>query len=79
MFGFVNGLAIVIFLSQLDQFKIAGSNGALQWMSGGTLMIMLALVALTILIIWGLPKLTKVIPASLTAIVVVSATSSVST
>lgn len=73
MFGFVNGLAIVIFLSQLNQFKIAGSDGSLQWMSGQTLVIMLALVALTILIIWGLPKITKVIPASLTAIIVVSA------
>jgi SulP family sulfate permease len=73
MFGFVNGLAIVIFLSQLDQFKIADSAGAIRWMTGSTLMVMLGLVALTILIIWGLPKITKVIPASLTAIIVVSA------
>jgi SulP family sulfate permease len=73
MFGFVNGLAIVIFLSQVDQFKLADSSGTLHWMSGTTLMVMLGLVALTILIIWGLPKITKVIPASLTAIIVVSA------
>lgn len=73
MFGFVNGLAIVIFLSQLDQFKIADGAGGLTWMTGNTLVVMLGLVALTILIIWGLPKITKVVPASLTAIVVVSA------
>jgi sulfate permease, SulP family len=73
MFGFVNGLAIVIFLSQLDQFKIVDGSGVMQWMTGATLMVMLGLVALTILIIWGLPKLTKVVPASLTAILVVSA------
>ncbi|MGD9930730.1 MAG: SulP family inorganic anion transporter [Mangrovibacterium sp.] len=73
MFGFVNGLAIVIFMSQLDQFKHAGAEGNLQWMSGGALWLMLGLVGLTMLIIWGLPKLTKAIPSSLTAILVVSA------
>lgn len=73
MFGFVNGLAVVIFLSQLDQFKEADSTGALAWMTGSSLMVMVGLVALTILIIWGLPKLTKKIPASLTAIMIVSA------
>ncbi len=72
MFGFVNGLALVIFLSQLDQFKIKDAAGLVQWMSGNTLFIMVGLVALTMIIIWGLPKLTKVIPASLTAILVVS-------
>jgi SulP family sulfate permease len=73
MFGFVNGLAVVIFLSQLNEFKVADGTGGLQWMEGSTLLTMVALVMLTILIIWGLPKLTKAIPASLTAIVVVSA------
>lgn len=73
MFGFVNGLAIVIFMSQLAQFKIADTSGTLQWMSGLPLLIMLGLVLLTMLIIWLLPKLTQVIPASLTAILVVSA------
>lgn len=73
MFGFVNGLAIVIFMAQLDQFKIADSAGVLQWMQGGTLLLMLGLVFVTMLIIWGLPKLTKAIPASLAAILVVSA------
>ncbi len=73
MFGFVNGLAIVIFMSQLNQFKIADANGVLQWMKGNSLLIMLGFVFLTMFIIWGLPKLTKKVPASLTAILVVSA------
>jgi SulP family sulfate permease len=69
IFGFVNGLAIIIFMSQLDQFK--GEDG--NWLSGSTLYILLGLVLLTMLIIWGLPKLTKAIPASLTAILSVFA------
>lgn len=73
MFGFVNGLAIVIFLSQLDQFKEMGPAGILHWMGGASLWVMLGLVFLTMFIIWGLPKLTKAIPSSLTAILVVSA------
>lgn len=73
MFGFVNGLAIVIFMSQLDQFKSADSTGIMQWLTGSSLYLMLGLVFVTMLIIWGLPKLTKAIPASLTAIVVISA------
>ncbi|TNE53172.1 MAG: SulP family inorganic anion transporter [Bacteroidetes bacterium] len=68
MFGFVNGLAIVIFMAQLDSFKIEGN-----WMQGYDLMIMLGLVLLTMLIIWGLPRITKAIPSSLVAILVVSA------
>ncbi|NND04958.1 MAG: SulP family inorganic anion transporter [Saprospiraceae bacterium] len=67
IFGFVNGLAIIIFTSQLDQFKDA--TGA--WLTGSTLYILLALVLLTMLIIWGLPKLTKAFPASLFAILVI--------
>lgn len=67
IFGFVNGLAIIIFMSQLDQFKDLSGN----WLTGTTLYVLLGLVFLTMLIIWGLPKLTKVIPASLTAILVV--------
>ncbi len=73
MFGFVNGLAIVIFMSQLTQFKTAGEDGVLHWMTGPKLFIMLGFVFLTMLIIWGLPKLTRKIPSSLTAILVVSA------
>lgn len=68
MFGFVNGLAIVIFISQLDYFKVAGVDGIKQWMQGTELYLMLGLVVLTMLIIWLLPKLTKAIPSSLVAI-----------
>ncbi|MGE0561947.1 MAG: SulP family inorganic anion transporter [Flavobacteriales bacterium] len=67
IFGFVNGLAIIIFMSQLDQFKDGSGN----WLTGSALYILLSLVLVTMLIIWGLPKLTKIIPASLTAILVV--------
>lgn len=67
IFGFVNGLAIIIFMSQLTQFKDASGN----WMTGTPLYILLGLVLLTMAIIYGLPKLTKAIPASLTAILVV--------
>jgi sulfate permease, SulP family len=72
MFGFVNGLAVIIFMSQFEQFKtvIAGQT---EWLSGNPLLTMTALVALTIAIILILPKLTKAIPASLVAIVVVFA------
>ncbi len=73
MFGFVNGLAIVIFMAQMSSFKVEDASGVLTWMQGSQLYIMLALVLLTMLIIWGLPKLTKVVPASLTAILVVTA------
>lgn len=72
MYGFVNGLAIVIFMAQLDQSKTVDANGVHHWLQGGKLMLMLGLVLLTMLIIWGLPKLTKVVPASLVAILVVS-------
>lgn len=72
MFGFVNGLAVIIFLSQLDQFKNI-VNGESIWMTGNQLYIMLGLVGLTIAIMVGLPKLTKAVPASLVAIIVVFA------
>jgi len=72
MFGFVNGLAIIIFLSQLDQFKTADASGTLHWMTGTPLLSMLGLVAITMGVIWGLPKLTKAVPSSLVAIIVVS-------
>ena len=64
IFGFVNGLAIIIFISQLDQFK--NSDGS--WLSGSSMNVFLGLVLLTMLIIWGLPKITKLFPASLVAI-----------
>lgn len=67
IFGFVNGLAIIIFMSQIDQFKDISGD----WLTGSTLYILLGLVLITMAIIWGLPKLTKAVPASLTAILVV--------
>ena len=72
MLGFVNGLAIVIFLAQLNNFKIEDSAGSMQWMQGTPLWITLGLVALTMAIIHFLPKLTKAVPSSLVAIVAVS-------
>ena len=71
MMGFVNGLAIVIFLSQLGLFKET-VNGESQFMTGQALWIMLGFVALTMGIMYGLPKLTKKIPAALLAIIVVA-------
>jgi SulP family sulfate permease len=73
MYGFVNGLAIVIFMAQLGSFKTASADGALGWMTGGDLYLMLGLVLLTMFIIWGLPKVTKAFPSSLAAILVVTA------
>jgi len=72
MLGFVNGLAIVIGLAQIGSFKVLGDTGSLEFMSGPPLYIMLGMVAITMLIIWGLPKLTSAVPASLAAILVVS-------
>lgn len=72
MLGFVNGLAIVIFLAQLGQFKVPDAEGALVWMQGSELGIMLGLVALTMAIIHFLPKFTTAIPSSLAAIVFVT-------
>ncbi|MEZ5004609.1 MAG: SulP family inorganic anion transporter [Chitinophagales bacterium] len=71
MFGFVNGLAIVIFMSQLVQFQTVGGDGVHHWLGGAPLIIMLGLVALTMFIIWGLPKVTKIIPSSLAAILTI--------
>jgi len=67
IFGFVNGLAIIIFISQLDQFKSPDGS----WLSGSTLFIFSGLVFFTMLVIWGLPKLSKAVPASLIAILAV--------
>jgi len=80
MLGFVNGLAIVIFLAQMSQFQVPGTAEAAghglaggQWMTGAPLALMLALVGLTMAIIWLLPKFTKVIPAPLAGIGIVAA------
>ncbi|CAH1000221.1 Bicarbonate transporter BicA [Neolewinella maritima] len=68
IFGFVNGLAIIIFMSQLDQFKNPATG---DWLTGSALYLFVGLVLLTMAIIWGLPKLTKTVPASLVAILTV--------
>ena len=70
MYGFVNGLAVIIFMSQLEQFKTK-VNGEMVWLTGMPMYIMAGLVALTIGIVLLLPKFTKAIPASLVAIIVV--------
>lgn len=80
MLGFVNGLAIVIFLAQLGQFQVPGTaegggHGVAQgeWLSGAQLYLMLGLVAVTMAIIWIMPKITSVIPAPLAGIGIVAA------
>ncbi len=77
MLGFVNGLAVVIFLAQLHQFQVPATEGAhggeMVYLSGMPLIIMLALVILTMVIIWGMPKITKIIPAPLAGIGIVAA------
>lgn len=70
MFGFVNGLAIIIFMAQFPNFYEKGTDNLLPTTP---FLMMLGLTLLTMLIIWGLPKLTKAIPSSLVAIVIVSA------
>ena len=72
MLGFVNGLAIVIAISQLSQFKTINAVGQSVWISGNTLYYSVGFVALTMLIIWLLPKITKAVPATLAAILVTS-------
>ena len=79
MLGFVNGLAIVIFLAQMTQFKVPGSmentghgmSGG-EWLTGVPLMMMLSLVALTMAIIWVMPKVTRFVPAPLAGIGIVA-------
>jgi len=72
MLGFVNGLAIVIFLAQLQHFHVTSASGVKEWLSGAPLLIFAGLIILTMLIIHFLPKLTRAFPASLAAIIVVS-------
>ena len=79
MLGFVNGLAIVIFLAQMTQFKVPGtveisghgSSGG-EWLNGSPLYLMLGLVALTMLIIYIMPRVTRIIPAPLAGIGIVA-------
>ncbi|WP_171170813.1 SulP family inorganic anion transporter [Ruegeria sp. HKCCA0370] len=80
MLGFVNGLAIVIFLAQMGQFKVPGTmentghgmSGG-EWLSGMQLYTMLGLVGLTMAVIWVMPRITRIIPAPLAGILVVAA------
>jgi len=68
MLGFVNGLAIVIGISQISQFKTINTIGESVWITGNTLIYSIGFVVLTMSIIWLLPKLTKALPATLVAI-----------
>ncbi|MBT4868046.1 MAG: SulP family inorganic anion transporter [Planctomycetaceae bacterium] len=72
MLGFVNGLAIVIGLAQIGSFKTLGTDGTMTFLQNIPLMIMFGLVALTMATIVLLPKLTKAVPSSLAAILMVS-------
>lgn len=72
MYGFLNGLAVIIFMAQVEQFKLT-QNGVTQWLHGTTLYVMLGLTLLTIAIVYFFPKITKVVPASLVAILIVFA------
>ncbi|PIF44388.1 SulP family sulfate permease [Chryseobacterium sp. 52] len=73
MYGFLNGLAVIIFMAQVEQFKITDSTGISSWLQGMPLYIMAGLTALTIAIVYFFPKITKAVPASLVAIIVVFA------
>lgn len=70
MYGFLNGLAVIIFMAQVAQFKVV-ENGIEGWMQGSALYLMAGLTLLTIAIVFILPKFTKAVPASLVAIIVV--------
>jgi SulP family sulfate permease len=70
MYGFVNGLAVIIFMSQLEQFKQV-ANGSVSWLEGAALYIMLGLTLLTVAIVILFPKITKAVPSSLVAIIIV--------
>ncbi|RTZ41623.1 SulP family inorganic anion transporter [Candidimonas sp. SYP-B2681] len=72
MLGFVNGLAIVIFMAQFGHFKSLGADGDMHWVGSESLAIMLGLIAVTMAIIYLLPKLTTAIPSALAAILVVA-------
>lgn len=73
MLGFVNGLAIVIFLAQFGQLKIDDGSGGQTWLENSELMLMLGLAFLTMFVIWGFGKITKVVPAPLVGILITSA------
>ena len=72
MLGFVNGLAIVIFLAQLQHFHVAAGDGATSWMHGSSLYVFAGLIVLTMAITHFLPRLTTIVPSSLAAIITVT-------
>jgi SulP family sulfate permease len=72
MLGFVNGLAIVIFLAQFGHFKIADANGVVGWIGGQDLYVMAGLIVLTMAIIYVFPKISTAVPATLVGILFVS-------
>jgi SulP family sulfate permease len=69
MLGFVNGLAIIIFMAQFESFKTENAAGDSIWITGAPLFVILGLIALTMAVIQWMPKLTKAVPAALAAIV----------
>src|SRR3569832_2013159 len=72
MLGFVNGLALVIFMAQFSNYKIAAADGTSVCMSGQALYVILGLTALTMAVFYLLPNLTTAIPSSLAAILIVA-------
>lgn len=73
MYGFLNGLAVIIFMAQVAQFEVVNPEGIVSWMSGGSLYIMAGLTLLTAFIVIIFPKITRAIPSSLAAILIVFA------
>ncbi|KQT17079.1 sulfate permease [Chryseobacterium sp. Leaf404] len=72
MFGFLNGLAVIIFMAQVEQFKILNADGTVRWLQGSALYSMAGLTALTVAVVYFFPKITKALPASLVAILIIS-------
>ncbi len=72
MLGFVNGLAIVIFLAQLQHFQVTTPEGVKEWLSGDALLIFSGLVMVTLFVVYFLPKVTSSFPAALAAIITVT-------
>ncbi|MFK7759915.1 MAG: SulP family inorganic anion transporter, partial [Phycisphaerales bacterium] len=72
MLGFVNGLAIVIFLAQLSQFKVTNEAGEKVWMTGAPMFVFCGFIALTMAVMFFLPKVTKAFPSALAGILLVT-------
>jgi SulP family sulfate permease len=72
MLGFVNGLALVIFLAQFGHFKVAGADGTPHWMPAAQLVTMGVIVVVTMAVIYLTPRITKAVPSTLVGILVAS-------